>query len=214
MCSSECGSRWRNNSRNEWIPWRHILAGIAYLDASRRRAWLAEGCCEARKKSWCSWSSVLCKAIRACHCSLFNCVSFCVDWALSTSMHFDSTITSPAYIPLTSAINCSWLIGRVSGCLMSLVDSLSSSAMSVRALGWLGFLNGLDGLDVLDGCWGRGEEGEIGLSGSQSFPAWGALLNSGSLVGASVTRALDRLAGLVDLARPLIDEADGDFRLL
>src|SRR5204862_7340152 len=37
MCSRESGSRCRRSSKNEWIPCRHMRAGIAYFDASRRR---------------------------------------------------------------------------------------------------------------------------------------------------------------------------------
>lgn len=54
------------------MPCRHILAGIAYFWASLRRAGLADGCCDARKKSWCSCRSVRWRAIRACHCSLLS----------------------------------------------------------------------------------------------------------------------------------------------
>lgn len=76
------------------MPWRHILAGMAYFDASLLKAGLADGCWEAKKKSWCSCKRVRCSAINACHCSLlsFGLESFCALCELSTSMHLDSTL--------------------------------------------------------------------------------------------------------------------------
>lgn len=131
MWSREAGRRCLRSSKNEWMPCRHILAGMEYFEANRRRARLAEGCWLARKKSWCSCNKVRCKAIKACHCSLFSLGwevgSACAKVAClpSTSIQRASTMTSPAYIPFTSATSCSCEMGLVSGCKMnSLVSSV------------------------------------------------------------------------------------------
>ena len=58
------------SSKNESMPCLHILAGIAYFEARRRKAGLAEGCWLARKKLWYSCEGVLWRAIKACYCSL------------------------------------------------------------------------------------------------------------------------------------------------
>ena len=51
MCSRERGSRCRSNSKKLWMPCFHILVGIARFNAWCFREGLAEGCCEAKKKS-------------------------------------------------------------------------------------------------------------------------------------------------------------------
>jgi len=57
ICSNDSGSLCRRTSKKACMPWRHILAGIEYLAANLLNAGLAEGCCDAKKKSWCSWSN-------------------------------------------------------------------------------------------------------------------------------------------------------------
>ena len=41
-----------------------------------------------------------------------------LDCTWFASMHFDSTMASPAYITLTSATSWTWAVGRVPGCLL------------------------------------------------------------------------------------------------
>ena len=50
MWSKDAGNLCRSNYRNEWTPWRHILAGIAYLGASLQSAGLLR-CVEMRGRN-------------------------------------------------------------------------------------------------------------------------------------------------------------------
>jgi len=95
------------------MPERSRDALAIMLDV--KQSMLAYGSLELLKGS-CRWRI-------SYHCSLFNvgCLPSIskAAWCCfaSTSQHLASTIIRPGYIPFTSAINCSGLMGHISGCL-------------------------------------------------------------------------------------------------
>ena len=127
-------------------PWflplcRHCKrAGAGYLGADRLKEGPALGSCDARKESWCTSKRVWCREVRACNCALFN-LDWWPQWQAAvflacTPGYLASTISSPASIPLTSAISCPGLIGRVPGCWAMRILTPSPGRVRSCSCGW------------------------------------------------------------------------------